>query len=50
MAMGADRSIHVLVEPKDYEVMQPIHVAKLLSKIAAEEKVDLVVTGKQVRF
>jgi len=47
MAMGCDRSIHVLVDAKDYEVMQPIHVAKLLSKIAADEKVDLVMTGKQ---
>jgi len=28
--------------------MQPIHVSKLLAKIASDEKIDLVIVGKQV--
>ncbi|KAH3700836.1 electron transfer flavoprotein subunit beta-like [Dreissena polymorpha] len=47
LAMGADKAIHVLVEDKDYSNLQPIHVSKLLAKIAAEEKVDIVLLGKQ---
>lgn len=47
--MGVDRAIHVITEPKEYESMQPIHVSKILSKIATEEKADLVIVGKQVR-
>ena len=46
--MGVDRAIHVLTEPKEYETLQPLHVSKILSKIATEEKVDLVIVGKQV--
>lgn len=46
--MGADRAVHVLVEPKDYAVMQPLHVSKILAKLAQEEKIDLVLLGKQV--
>lgn len=47
LAMGADKAIHVLVEPKDYEVMQPLHVSKILAKLAKEEKIDLLLLGKQ---
>ncbi|XP_052805432.1 electron transfer flavoprotein subunit beta-like [Mya arenaria] len=47
LAMGADKAIHVLVDPKDYTNMQPIHVSKLLAKIATDEKVDLIILGKQ---
>ena len=46
--MGADRGIHVEVGGKDYESMQPFHVSKMIAKIAQEEKVDLVILGKQV--
>lgn len=46
--MGVDRAIHVITEAKEYETMQPIHVSKILSKIATEEKADLVIVGKQV--
>lgn len=46
--MGVDRAIHVITEAKEYESMQPIHVSKILSKIATEEKADLVIVGKQV--
>ncbi|KAL5020562.1 hypothetical protein ScPMuIL_003454 [Solemya velum] len=47
LAMGADRAIHVKVEGKDVDAMQPIHVAKILSKIAQDEKIDLMILGKQ---
>ncbi|BFZ25979.1 hypothetical protein BsWGS_29018 [Bradybaena similaris] len=47
MAMGADRAIHVEVDPGTYDHLQPLHVAKILSKVAQEEKVDIVLTGKQ---
>lgn len=47
LAMGVDRAIHVITEAKEYESMQPIHVSKILSKIATEEKADLVIVGKQ---
>ncbi|KFD68899.1 hypothetical protein M514_18929 [Trichuris suis] len=47
LALGADRAIHVEVEPKQYEIMEPLHVAKILSRIVAEEKIDLVILGKQ---
>ncbi|KAK3777183.1 hypothetical protein RRG08_052648 [Elysia crispata] len=47
MAMGADKSIHVEVDAATYENLQPLHVAKILSKVAQEEKADIVFTGKQ---
>lgn len=48
MAMGADRAIHVQVdESADQTSLEPLAVAKLLKKVAEEEKVDLVITGKQ---
>merc|ERR1712098_390317 len=47
MAMGCDRSIHVEMDAKTYEGLSPLHVAKFLTKIAEEEKADLVITGKQ---
>lgn len=47
LAMGADKAILVEVPAKEYETMQPYHVSKLLSKIAQEEKVDLLFVGKQ---
>lgn len=45
MAMGADRAIHVQVEDK--QALEPLGVAKLLAKVVAEEKSNLVITGKQ---
>ncbi|XP_050416634.1 electron transfer flavoprotein subunit beta [Patella vulgata] len=47
MAMGADRAIHVEIDGKEAETIQPIHVAKLLSKVAQEEKIDIIMLGKQ---
>ncbi|PHR63148.1 MAG: electron transfer flavoprotein subunit beta [Robiginitomaculum sp.] len=43
LAMGADRGI--LVETD--QTVEPLAVAKLLAKIVAEEKPDLVILGKQ---
>jgi electron transfer flavoprotein alpha/beta subunit len=45
MAMGADRSIHV--ETKDGDELEPLTVAKLLAKVAQDEKRNLIILGKQ---
>lgn len=47
LAMGVDRGIHVEVAGKEYDTLQPIHVSKLLAKIAQDEKVDYIILGKQ---
>lgn len=47
--MGVDRGIHVEISGPEYELLQPIHVSKILAKIAQEEKADLIIVGKQVR-
>uniref|UniRef100_A0A0K8TSS5 Electron transfer flavoprotein subunit beta n=1 Tax=Tabanus bromius TaxID=304241 RepID=A0A0K8TSS5_TABBR len=47
LAMGADRGIHVEVSGKDYDLLQPIHVSKIIAKLAQDEKADLVIVGKQ---
>jgi len=47
LALGADRAIHVEINSKEYESIQPIHVSKILSKLAVQEKVDLIIVGKQ---
>lgn len=53
MAMGADRGIHVVVEPgKDPKGgekgdLEPLGVAKLLKKVVEEEDRNMVILGKQ---
>jgi electron transfer flavoprotein beta subunit len=48
MAMGADRSIHVEIDPeKDGGELEPLGVAKLLKAIVEKEKSNLVILGKQ---
>ncbi|XP_029049120.1 electron transfer flavoprotein subunit beta isoform X2 [Osmia bicornis bicornis] len=47
LAMGADKGIHVEISGAEYETLQPIHVSKILAKLAQEEKADLVIVGKQ---
>jgi len=47
LAMGIDKAIHVEIDPKQYETLQPIHISKILAKIAEKEKIDLVIVGKQ---
>jgi electron transfer flavoprotein beta subunit len=43
--MGADRALHVLT-PDDVD-LEPLAVAKLLKKTVEDEKIDVVVLGKQ---
>ena len=45
--MGADRAVHVQVDDKQYESLQPLAVAKILSKVAKKENIGLVIVGKQ---
>ncbi|CAH1393006.1 unnamed protein product [Nezara viridula] len=47
LAMGIDRGIHVEVSAAELNTLQPIHVSKIIAKIAQDEKVDLVIVGKQ---
>ncbi|KAK4885316.1 hypothetical protein RN001_001587 [Aquatica leii] len=47
LAMGVDKGIHVEVSGPDYETLQPIHVSKILAKIAQQEHIDLIIVGKQ---
>lgn len=47
LALGADKAIHVEVSAKDYADVQPIHISKILAKLAVQEKVDMVLVGKQ---
>ena len=47
LAMGADRGIHVETSGSEFETLQPIHVSKILAKLAQDEKADLVIVGKQ---
>lgn len=47
LAMGADRGIHVEVSGKEFDLLQPIHISKILAKLAAEEKAELIIVGKQ---
>ena len=46
--MGADRAIHVEVSGTEYDTLQPIHISKILAKLAQDEKIDIVILGKQV--
>ena len=45
--MGADSAIHVEVPAGELERVQPLHVSRIISKLAAEGKFDLVIVGKQ---
>ncbi|XP_011504296.1 PREDICTED: electron transfer flavoprotein subunit beta [Ceratosolen solmsi marchali] len=47
LAMGADKGIHVEISGNEAEFLQPIHVSKILAKLAQDEKVDLIIVGKQ---
>lgn len=49
LAMGADRGIHVVLNDKEYEGLQPLAVAKLFAKITEQEKPSLIILGKQVQ-
>ncbi|KAI9179715.1 putative electron transfer flavoprotein subunit [Blastocladiella emersonii ATCC 22665] len=47
LAMGADRAIHIEIPDGAEKTLEPLAVAKLLKKVAENEKVDLIVLGKQ---
>lgn len=47
LAMGVDKAVHVEVSGPEYETLQPIHVSKILAKLAQNEKADMVIVGKQ---
>ncbi|CAI9738026.1 transfer flavoprotein subunit beta-like [Octopus vulgaris] len=47
LAMGADKAIHVEMKPAEYLNAQPFHISKILAKIAQDEKIDVVLLGKQ---
>ncbi|XP_053214643.1 electron transfer flavoprotein subunit beta-like [Panonychus citri] len=47
LAMGVDRAIHVDVDATSYANLQPIHVSKILAKLATDEKIDIIILGKQ---
>lgn len=47
LAMGADRAVHVEVPAAQLDAVQPLHVSKILAKLAQEEKADIVIVGKQ---
>lgn len=47
MAMGADRSIHVVMEDDGGGELEPLGVAKLLREVVRREGCNLVVLGKQ---
>merc|ERR1712079_781883 len=46
LAMGADRGIHVEVPADKMDTLQPLHVSKILAKLAAKEEADVVMLGK----
>lgn len=43
LALGADKAIHIETE----DALEPLHVAKILSKVVTDESADLVILGKQ---
>merc|ERR1712117_496306 len=45
--MGADRGIHAEVPDQSMLTLQPIHVSKILAKLAQKEEADIVLVGKQ---
>lgn len=47
LAMGADRGIHITTDIRTDQALQPLAVAKIIAKFAAEQECDLVIVGKQ---
>jgi len=47
MAMGCDRSIHILTEMETDTELQPLAVSRILCKLIEKEKPNLVIMGKQ---
>jgi len=47
LAMGADRGIHVIVPADKVEKITPLQISKMIAKLVEQEKIDLVILGKQ---
>merc|ERR1719161_2708572 len=47
LAMGADRAIHIKTKMRTDQELQPLAVAKLLSKMVEKESPSMVLLGKQ---
>ncbi|KAA0195843.1 Electron transfer flavoprotein subunit beta [Fasciolopsis buskii] len=47
LAMGADRALHVELSEDQYAILEPFHVAEILEAVVQQEKIDLVILGKQ---
>ncbi|KAM3574179.1 hypothetical protein VYU27_003898 [Nannochloropsis oceanica] len=47
LAMGVDRSIHIETSLRPDQEIQPLAVAKILSKLVEKEKAGLIILGKQ---
>ena len=43
LARGADKAIHIHTD----KTLEPLHIAKILKKIAQDEQVDMIMMGKQ---
>jgi len=46
LAMGADRGVHIEIPADQMSVLQPIHVSKILAKLAEKESADVIMLGK----
>ncbi len=46
--MGADRAVHVKCGSEDIADLGPLAVSNIIAKVAQQEKVDLILLGKQV--
>ena len=47
LAMGADKGIHITTDARADLVLQPLAIAKIIAKYAAEKECDMVIVGKQ---
>lgn len=47
LAMGCDKAIHVAVDEKSLDALIPLQVSKILAKVAQQEKIDMLILGKQ---
>merc|ERR1712096_376276 len=47
LAMGADRGIRINVPADKVEKITPLQVSKMIAKLVEQEKIDLVILGKQ---
>ena len=48
LAMGADRALHVNYGSEDIADLGPLAVSNIIARLAVQEKVDLILLGKQV--